>query len=533
MRVLLLLLLLSIKAIAAPPRSGERLESRDDQSDFGILTSYFGYAGCSDDQKKQLVQAQKDAVMLAQNAVKSPGINFKNDPAAIDFFGPADETNQRGTRQHIIDQLTGVSNSFPGSGVSDWWNNRYVDLWCHDDKDSACDGAAAYTRLKSNKDKFPTIVFCPGFFDKQARPSLADAKATIDKNSVLKGWVSALQSQAIDKVGPKGLKKETSAYKPGRGKLLAMTKDQGPERASQNTKPRAWNPELSIDDNKKNDELPPGPYRILADDLENPDTSPEADDGTETLEIAADNLFPDSAYPQDYISIYGSPSQHTESSPSSSPLPVEGAKDENVCHGVGGDFWVIHRDTAVHNAEDFCKQSSKSLEYNQDSVDHLRLSVDFPEDSNKGPGDTPNCRDNFVNAIIDGCDGNNPVNNPHNYKFGSTFTLANGWVLKMEPLSKQINDLSCDVSYKFVFNGFEIRGKNWPDGKLGANGEGLEAELKGCGALTKWKFERTPDDVKFQWFASGQLPVGTKNCIGDAARTAGAAGEGNCHGPGK
>lgn len=103
----------------------------------------------------------------------------------------------------------------------------------------------------------------------------------------------------------------------------------------------------------------------------------------------------------------------------------------------------------------------------------------------------------------------------------------------MEPLSKQVNELSCDVSYRFFFNGFEIRGKNWPDAKLGANGEGLEKELKGCGALTEWKFGRTPDDVKFHWLASGQLPIGTKNCVGDAARTAGAAGEGNCHGAGK
>ena len=40
--------------------------------------------------------------MLATNAVKSPGINWGSDPAAIDFFGPADETDSRGTRQHII-----------------------------------------------------------------------------------------------------------------------------------------------------------------------------------------------------------------------------------------------------------------------------------------------------------------------------------------------------------------------------------------------------------------------------------------------
>lgn len=54
----------------------------------------------------------------------------------------------------------------------------------------------------------------------------------------------------------------------------------------------------------------------------------------------------------------------------------------------------------------------------------------------------------------------------------------------MSPLSQQINDLSCDVTYKFVFDGFQIRGKNWPDAKLSKHGGGLKAQLRGCGALT-------------------------------------------------
>jgi hypothetical protein len=98
-------ILLVVTVSAAPSSPGKALESRDDANNIGILTSYFGYDGCSDDQKKQVQQAQKDAVMLATNAVKSPGINWGSDPAAIDFFGPADETESRGTRQHIIGKL--------------------------------------------------------------------------------------------------------------------------------------------------------------------------------------------------------------------------------------------------------------------------------------------------------------------------------------------------------------------------------------------------------------------------------------------
>ncbi len=36
--------------------------------------------------------------------------------------------------------------------------------------------------------------------------------------------------------------------------------------------------------------------------------------------------------------------------------------DQNACHGVGGDTWVMHRDAAVTNVEDFCTQQSKSVE---------------------------------------------------------------------------------------------------------------------------------------------------------------------------
>ncbi|KAI9674953.1 MAG: hypothetical protein M1817_001359 [Caeruleum heppii] len=217
--------------------------------------------------------------------------------------------------------------------------------------------------------------------------------------------------------------------------------------------------------------------------------------------------------------------------PPSDPVPQSPSKTE--CHGISGDKWVMHREKAVEAVKEFCAQKEKSVEYHDGSVDELRLSVDFPEDQNKGPGDAPNCADNFINAVIDGCDGNDPVNNPHNYKFGGAFTLADSWTFRMEPLSQQVNELSCDISYKFVFNGFEIRGKNWPDAKLGPNGEGLLEELRGCGAVTNWGFQWTPDDVKFQWFANGQLPFGTRNCVGNAVKSAGGSGVGNCEGPGK
>ena len=38
------------------------------------------------------------------------------------------------------------------------------------------------------------------------------------------------------------------------------------------------------------------------------------------------------------------------------------ASDRNECHGVSGDTWVMHKDTAVKNVGDFCAQGSNSVE---------------------------------------------------------------------------------------------------------------------------------------------------------------------------
>ncbi|KAK4983211.1 hypothetical protein LTR50_007357 [Elasticomyces elasticus] len=209
------------------------------------------------------------------------------------------------------------------------------------------------------------------------------------------------------------------------------------------------------------------------------------------------------------------------------------AQDQIVCHGISGDYWVMSRNVAVQNVIDFCGQTEPIKDYNVGSVNALELSVRKLKGDGQTPQDAPSCVGRFQNAVIDGCDGADPINNPHNYKFGSTLTTADGWEYKMTPLSQQVNEVSCDVSYKFFYDSFEIRGKNLPDGLFGAEGEGLHSQMSGCGALTDWNFERTPDDCCFQWYASGHLTVGTKACVGRALESAGGSGDGNCHGAGK
>lgn len=229
-----------------------------------------------------------------------------------------------------------------------------------------------------------------------------------------------------------------------------------------------------------------------------------------------------------YTNDMGGLSQPTKAPPAPVKVP-----EKNACHGISGDTWVMDYSVAIKNAEEFCKQDSKEVTYNQGSVNELKMSIKAPKNQDKGPKDAPACQNRFKDAVINGCDGTDPLNNPHNYKFGSTFTASDGWEYIMTPLSKQINEVSCDVAYKFLWDGFEIRGKNLPDAKFGAEGEGLRKELDGCGKVTHYNFERTPDDVKFQWYASGRLPIGTKACVGRALESAGGSGKGSCHGAGK
>ena len=134
--------------------------------------------------------------------------------------------------------------------------------------------------------------------------------------------------------------------------------------------------------------------------------------------------------------------------------------------------------------------------------------------------------------LIDGCDGNDLVNNPNDYKFGANATWSDGYTYTFEALATQVDDDNCDVSYKFLFDEFEVRGKNFPDAKLGKDGAGLLQQIKGCGDVTDWGFELTPNDVKYQWYAYGHLPIGTKDCVGHAVEAAGGTTVGNCHGAG-
>lgn len=92
---------------------------------------------------------------------------------------------------------------------------------------------------------------------------------------------------------------------------------------------------------------------------------------------------------------------------------------------------------------------------------------------------------------------------------------------------------TCGCWYKFFFDHFEIYGKNFDAAKLGNDGSGLKSHLQHCGDLTSWSFEqRTNDPHGYQWFASGNLPIETKSCVGSAVVAAGGSSPDGCTGAG-
>ena len=97
-------------------------------------------------------------------------------------------------------------------------------------------------------------------------------------------------------------------------------------------------------------------------------------------------------------------------------------------------------------------------------------------------------------------------------------------------------DVSCNCAYDFLFDQFTVSGKNFPADKLdldGTAGAGLEKQLKGCGALTDYKFQTlTNDPSGMQWKATGRLPIGVKACVGRAVQTVGGDSPDKCTGAG-
>ena len=157
--------------------------------EYTIQTGY-KYNGCSDEKKKALQAAVTNAVILACSGIKTiyPGdapiplrfIDFKHQ-AALDYFGPYSQN--KGEQDKIFKTLEVACFAFPGWGLSDWWNSRYVELNCETKLAKGC-ASGKTLAVTSNRIKdfgYPLITFCDLYFDKL--PSLDTALVKVDANA--------------------------------------------------------------------------------------------------------------------------------------------------------------------------------------------------------------------------------------------------------------------------------------------------------------------------------------------------------------
>jgi len=140
----------------------------------------------------------------------------------------------------------------------------------------------------------------------------------------------------------------------------------------------------------------------------------------------------------------------------------------------------------------------------------------------------------MTRATIDGCDGNDPKDDPRDEKYGGTFYGTDGWEFTLTPRANRMVGDTCDVSYKVLYDFFEVRGKNFPP-TLDAAGNNLKDAISHCtgaNGLKNWNFVATPTDCCYQWYANGTMPIGQKSCIGNAVITVGGSTKGDCTGAG-
>ena len=224
-----------------------------------------------------------------------------------------------------------AANAYPGWGISDWWNNRYVQLSCIDEANECNGNFAAYFDSTNRKYGYPLVVFCPEFFTKL--PSHSDVVAKIDGNKDLQQNLANMRSRATTFLhellhinwgtaqecsGAAACKdyyqvignQQIKTYKTGRSKLLAQRNVQQASSNNDNYAyyamakfmekrwkqypkyPIAWDPTRSRAENEDRDSKQPGAPTSL-DAL---DEEPDQDLGTPNN----DPIYPSNDYPDWY-----------------------------------------------------------------------------------------------------------------------------------------------------------------------------------------------------------------------------------------
>lgn len=273
-----------------------------------------------------------------------------------------------------------AANAYPGWGLSDWWNDRYVTLSCKDEANACDDSTAAYFSPGKRDYGYPLVTFCNAFF--ATLQSHADVVKKIDQDPNLQQNVANMRSRATtflhellhinwgtaqecagktactdhkQDIGGKLVR----SYKTGRAKLLAhrdvqqaawnndnyayysMVKFMEKRWKKYPKYPSRWDPTKSREENEKREETQPGaPPKI---------NSLEGEDligGDSDAPAVTDPLYPEKDYPYWYKPLVTAPFDDPSpdvSQPRSNNLTYKGPNLKDVvCETSDGSPEIEH-----------------------------------------------------------------------------------------------------------------------------------------------------------------------------------------------
>jgi hypothetical protein len=189
-------------ALTLSPTSASVLRARKDVS---AQTTFTGWSGCDRDDIAMIKQAHKDALVLADAALdegeellatkgaESRYIDWKT-RAALDYWGP--RTTNAPWQEVIFDTFVRATQTYSGIGWDDFWANRYVFVRCDDPANDCGETSPAYTLSSPTNATYPTINYCPPFFDKRKSHGFQVARIKADTSGQLKKNLRNLRSQA-------------------------------------------------------------------------------------------------------------------------------------------------------------------------------------------------------------------------------------------------------------------------------------------------------------------------------------------------
>jgi len=173
------------------------------RQDLTIATTFEFDTSCAADQQTQIKQANSDALLLAIAALQdsrellADGESGKyvafDTQATVDCWSIPDKNGPY--QQRIFDTFYRATHAYRGSGWSDWWNDKYVFVFCRDVDNSYKENSVAYT-VTNFSNAYPEIIYCPNFFKLVPPHSSTVNKIRGDVTEQMKLNVRNLRSQA-------------------------------------------------------------------------------------------------------------------------------------------------------------------------------------------------------------------------------------------------------------------------------------------------------------------------------------------------